>query len=40
VATLLWNLSPLALTVGSTWLATGIVMLWWRGRASKPAGAR
>ena len=33
VATLLVNLSRLALTVGGTWLVAGIAVLWWRGRA-------
>lgn len=31
VATLLWNLSPTALTIGAVWLALGGVVLWTRG---------
>lgn len=36
VATLLWNLSPTALLLGTGWLAVGAVVLWARGAAATP----
>jgi amino acid transporter len=36
VATLLWNLSPVALGIGAAWLLAGTVVLWTRADAASP----